>query len=67
MYRQNFRNKHTERSLHRECLARLGFLELMKDDCVTPDRMIQCCQKLLQHTTELQNVYISYILYKMYR
>ncbi|XP_077284718.1 T-cell activation inhibitor, mitochondrial isoform X2 [Arctopsyche grandis] len=48
-------NKHTERTLHKECVSRLGLLELMKDDCVTPDRMIQCCQHLLQHASELQN------------
>uniref|UniRef100_A0A182NF04 T-cell activation inhibitor, mitochondrial n=1 Tax=Anopheles dirus TaxID=7168 RepID=A0A182NF04_9DIPT len=43
------RQKHIERDLHARCLAQFRLLSLTKDDSVTPDRMIECLEKLLAH------------------
>uniref|UniRef100_A0A2M4AHB0 Putative t-cell activation inhibitor mitochondrial n=1 Tax=Anopheles triannulatus TaxID=58253 RepID=A0A2M4AHB0_9DIPT len=39
--------KYVERDLHARCLAQFRLLSLAKDDSVTPDRMIECLEKLL--------------------
>lgn len=39
--------KHIERDLHARCVAQFRLLTLTKDDSVTPDRMIECLEKLL--------------------
>nr|XP_040234454.2 T-cell activation inhibitor, mitochondrial [Anopheles coluzzii] len=41
------RQKHIERDLHARCVAQFRLLSLTKDDSVTPDRMIECLEKLL--------------------
>uniref|UniRef100_A0A182JF51 Uncharacterized protein n=1 Tax=Anopheles atroparvus TaxID=41427 RepID=A0A182JF51_ANOAO len=41
------RQKHIERDLHARCVAQFRLLTLTKDDSVTPDRMIECLEKLL--------------------
>ncbi|XP_052868518.1 T-cell activation inhibitor, mitochondrial [Anopheles cruzii] len=45
------RHKHIERDLHARCLAQFRLLSLAKDDSVTPDRMIECLEKLLAKGT----------------
>ncbi|XP_024870992.1 T-cell activation inhibitor, mitochondrial isoform X2 [Temnothorax curvispinosus] len=45
--------KHVERELHRKTIAELGLAALNKDDSITPDLMIQCCERLLLHKKDL--------------
>ncbi|XP_015606469.1 T-cell activation inhibitor, mitochondrial isoform X2 [Cephus cinctus] len=45
--------KHVERDLHDRAVKELGLVALNKDDSITPDLMIQCCQRLLIHKTVL--------------
>jgi len=42
-------NKLQEEELHHRCVSILRLSDLQKDDNVTPDRMIKCCQRLLKH------------------
>ncbi|XP_067007354.2 T-cell activation inhibitor, mitochondrial [Anabrus simplex] len=46
-------NKHVERDLHEQCLRGLGLAALHKDDNITPDLMIACCQQLLNQQATL--------------
>ncbi|XP_052896218.1 T-cell activation inhibitor, mitochondrial [Anopheles moucheti] len=46
------RQKHIERDLHARCVAQFRLLSLTKDDSVTPDRMIECLEKLLAQGTK---------------
>lgn len=41
--------KYTERELHNRVIRELKLVALNKDDSITPDLMIQCCEKLLLH------------------
>lgn len=41
--------KYVERELHSTAIKELGLIALNKDDSITPDLMIQCCEKLLRH------------------
>ncbi|XP_078036460.1 T-cell activation inhibitor, mitochondrial isoform X3 [Augochlora pura] len=41
--------KHVERKLHDTAIKELGLINLNKDDSITPDLMIQCCERLLLH------------------
>ncbi|XP_076239811.1 T-cell activation inhibitor, mitochondrial isoform X2 [Calliopsis andreniformis] len=41
--------KYVERELHDEAVQKLGLTALDKDDSITPDLMIQCCERLLSH------------------
>lgn len=41
--------KHVERELHQKAIIDLGLIALNKDDSITPDLMIQCCERLLAH------------------
>lgn len=50
-----FRNKYVEKTLHSNVIKELSLSGLLKDDCITPDLMIQCCEKLLEHKVELKN------------
>ncbi|XP_032665993.1 T-cell activation inhibitor, mitochondrial isoform X1 [Odontomachus brunneus] len=51
---QHYNNiKHVERELHRKTIRELGLAALNKDDSITPDLMIQCCERLLLHKREL--------------
>lgn len=45
-----------EKSLHKACIEVLGLLDLRKDDNVTPDLMIKCCERLLKYRNELQDL-----------
>ncbi|XP_011704176.1 PREDICTED: T-cell activation inhibitor, mitochondrial isoform X3 [Wasmannia auropunctata] len=45
--------KHVERELHRKTIKELGLAALNKDDSITPDLMIQCCERLLLHKKDL--------------
>ncbi|XP_067208840.1 T-cell activation inhibitor, mitochondrial isoform X3 [Linepithema humile] len=45
--------KHVERELHRKTIKELGLAALNKDDSITPDLMIQCCERLLLHKRDL--------------
>lgn len=45
--------KHVERELHRKTIKELGLAALNKDDSITPDLMIRCCEQLLLHKKEL--------------
>ncbi|XP_046739506.1 T-cell activation inhibitor, mitochondrial [Diprion similis] len=47
------RVKHVERELHRKVALELELAALDKDDSITPDLMIQCCERLLQNKTVL--------------
>ncbi|XP_033225723.1 T-cell activation inhibitor, mitochondrial-like [Belonocnema kinseyi] len=41
--------KHVERELHNRAIRDLGLAALNKDDSITPDLMIECCERLLLH------------------
>lgn len=41
--------KYVERALHDTAVKELGLIDLNKDDSITPDLMIQCCERLLLH------------------
>ncbi|XP_058790990.1 T-cell activation inhibitor, mitochondrial-like isoform X2 [Phymastichus coffea] len=45
--------KHIERELHGKVIKELGLNALNKDDSITPDLMIQCCERLLMHKNVL--------------
>lgn len=47
------RNKHVETKLHDECVLQLQLEELCKDDNVSQDIMIRCCENLLSHKNDL--------------
>ncbi|RZC31974.1 T-cell activation inhibitor, mitochondrial, partial [Asbolus verrucosus] len=47
-------NKHVERSLQKQCIDEFQLFDLRKDDNVTPDVMIQCCERLLEKKTDLK-------------
>lgn len=49
-------NKYVERDLHKRCIEELELVSLHKEDNVTPDLMISCCQNLLQNKTHLSKV-----------
>ncbi|XP_075212222.1 T-cell activation inhibitor, mitochondrial-like isoform X2 [Lycorma delicatula] len=46
-------NKDVENELLRRCVTELKLAALSKDDCITPNLMIQCCQQLLAKKDEL--------------
>lgn len=45
--------KYVERALHDTAVRELGLIDLNKDDSITPDLMIQCCERLLLHKSVL--------------
>ncbi|XP_076672349.1 T-cell activation inhibitor, mitochondrial isoform X3 [Andrena cerasifolii] len=45
--------KYVEHELHDKAVQELGLTALNKDDSITPDLMIQCCERLLLHKTVL--------------
>ncbi|XP_074102944.1 T-cell activation inhibitor, mitochondrial isoform X2 [Cotesia typhae] len=45
--------KHVEREIHDRTIKELGLLALNKDDSITPDLMIACCERLLSHKSIL--------------
>ncbi|PNF42938.1 hypothetical protein B7P43_G11838 [Cryptotermes secundus] len=47
------RNKYVERDLHQRCVGEFELAALQKDDNITPDLMIECCDRLLRHKTVL--------------
>ncbi|XP_060517081.1 T-cell activation inhibitor, mitochondrial isoform X2 [Cylas formicarius] len=49
------RDKYVERSLYKKCLEDLRLSALLKDDNITPELMIQCCQKLLHNKREISD------------
>lgn len=49
LYSYFFSVKHIERELHDKTITELGLRALNKDDSITPDLMIQCCERLLVH------------------
>lgn len=48
------RDKYVERSLHQQCIDELHLPVLHKDDNVTPDLMIHCCNQLLKFKDDLE-------------
>ncbi|KAH1005294.1 hypothetical protein HUJ04_006307 [Dendroctonus ponderosae] len=50
------KDKVMEKSLHRRCMEELHLAALLKDDNITPELMIQFCQKLVDHKTDLESV-----------
>ena len=48
-----FSNKHVERDLHQRCVEEFELAALQKDDNITPDLMIECCDRFLRHKTVL--------------
>ncbi|KAL1506243.1 hypothetical protein ABEB36_005639 [Hypothenemus hampei] len=48
------KDKVLEKSLHKSCLEELELKSLMKDDNITPELMIQCCQRILEQKDELK-------------
>ncbi|XP_018326911.1 T-cell activation inhibitor, mitochondrial [Agrilus planipennis] len=49
-------NQYLEQSLQQKCIDALHLTDLFKDDSVSPDVMIECCQRLLKFQDELQPV-----------
>lgn len=49
-------DKHIERSLQEKCKINLQLLSLRKDDNVTPEMMIACCENLLVHQRRLSEL-----------
>lgn len=50
------RNKYVERSLHKQCIIELKLKKLIKNDNITPDLMIQCCNRLLRNQNILRSM-----------
>lgn len=50
------RVKHIERELHRKVTVELELAGLDKDDSITPDLMIQCCERLLANKSILASM-----------
>lgn len=44
-----YRIKYVEREIHERTLKELGLVGLNKDDSITPDLMIKCCENLLKN------------------
>lgn len=58
------RHKHVERDLHARCIKQFGLLSLSKDDSVTPDRMIECLEKLTAtNGLELNDIHLNITTY----
>ncbi|KAG8233413.1 hypothetical protein J437_LFUL013407 [Ladona fulva] len=49
-------NKHLERGLHAQCMKLLKLASLEKDDNITPDLMISCCERFLSAKSEATNL-----------
>lgn len=47
-------NKHIETEMHQQCIHEFELASLQKDDNITPDLMITCCQHLLENRGELK-------------
>ncbi|XP_057670464.1 T-cell activation inhibitor, mitochondrial-like [Diorhabda carinulata] len=47
-------NKYLERALNKKCIEELDLAVLTKEDNITPDLMIKCCEQLLRHKHEIQ-------------
>lgn len=43
-----FSMKTKEQKLHTSCMSKLGLSALEKDDNITPNLMVQCCEQLLR-------------------
>ncbi|GFR13475.1 DUF4461 domain-containing protein [Trichonephila clavata] len=41
--------KNEEQVIHDKCMSRLGLSALEKDDNITTDLMVKCCQQILQY------------------
>ncbi|CAH0556463.1 unnamed protein product [Brassicogethes aeneus] len=50
------KDKHLEKKLVNRCVMELNLAALLKDDNITPDLMIKCCEKLLNNKYELETV-----------
>ncbi|XP_028128064.2 T-cell activation inhibitor, mitochondrial isoform X1 [Diabrotica virgifera virgifera] len=48
-------NKYLERALNKKCIEDLQLAVLSKDDNITPDLMIKCCEQLIKNKYELQS------------
>ncbi|XP_072382128.1 T-cell activation inhibitor, mitochondrial isoform X2 [Diabrotica undecimpunctata] len=48
-------NKYLERALNKKCIEDLQLAVLSKDDNITPDLMIKCCEQLINNKYELQS------------
>jgi hypothetical protein len=46
-------NKYVERTLRQQCIDEFKLFTLHKDDNVTPDLMIKCCERLLEKKYDL--------------
>ncbi|XP_065076285.1 T-cell activation inhibitor, mitochondrial [Ochlerotatus camptorhynchus] len=58
------RHKHVERDLHAKCIKLFSLLSLSKDDSVTPDRMIECLEKLIATSgLELNDIHLNITTY----
>ncbi|XP_044266173.1 T-cell activation inhibitor, mitochondrial [Tribolium madens] len=51
-------NKYIERSLQKQCMDEFKLFNLGKDDNVTPDLMIKCCERLLEKKIDIEQ-YLS--------
>lgn len=47
-------HKGLEKSLHQRCISELGLAGLIKDDNITPEYMIQCCQRIVDNKERLR-------------
>ena len=47
-------NKKEEDSLIIRCLNELGLIQLDRDDSITTDAMINCCNRLLTNASEIR-------------
>ncbi|XP_055614506.1 T-cell activation inhibitor, mitochondrial isoform X2 [Uranotaenia lowii] len=58
------RQKYVERDLHSRCLKKFRMLSLEKDDSVTPDRMIECLEKMIStEGLELNDIHLNVTTY----
>ena len=44
-----FSNTYVEHGLHQRCVEEFELAALQKDDNITPDLMIECCDQLFRH------------------
>ncbi|XP_053693984.1 T-cell activation inhibitor, mitochondrial [Sabethes cyaneus] len=58
------RQKHVERDLHTRCIKQFQLVSLDKDDSVTPDRMIECLEKMIATDgLELNDIHLNITTY----
>ncbi|XP_050527465.1 T-cell activation inhibitor, mitochondrial-like [Daktulosphaira vitifoliae] len=51
------REKYIEKDLFESCINELNLITMVKDDCITPSLMIECCQNLYNNRNKLRRIF----------